>query len=495
MERSAVKKFRSEHWMALILGLFAILFVGFLSLHRALWFDEAIYIGMGKWFFSHGKIGIFDSLRPLLFPIWVGSLWKLGINPRVGAIFSNFIFAILSSIILFKLSKPLGKFRALPVVFFLLNILVLKFYSFALTEPLAIFFVCLSIYYFMKRRYSLFGVFSGLTFLTRFPFAIVFLTGIVQILIDKKMRIKSKLSKILSSAISFFLVILPYFIFNYFKYNGHMFYPLLSAVRTVSSAPPNNDLLFYPKVLLSSNIMFAFAIIPIILLCFKSFRNRISRKEVSLLLFNALAFLITLAYFTHVIHKESRYALAMLPYASLLAAYGLVFIYKRFFEHKSWRIKQAALILIISIVVVSGVRTPIRFLNRYATHPERTDYFYNQNLSHARRFVVQNLKNYSLTDSSIILTNDVSFTYYTDNKIVSLVFPDYTMKILDMNLNKSGFIIINTCNLKCYDAKCELEKSKILSFIDKFPMLFRSPRFGDCRYVVYKNQPIHSLRG
>ena len=63
----------------------------FFSYHE-LWWDSAVYIGMGKFIFSGGQLGLWEHLRPLMWPSFIGFLWKLGFNPVIaGRVFFSSI--------------------------------------------------------------------------------------------------------------------------------------------------------------------------------------------------------------------------------------------------------------------------------------------------------------------------------------------------------------------------------------------------------------------
>jgi len=51
----------------------------FFSYHP-IWWDSAVYLSMGKYIFSFGKVGFWEYTRPVLWPIILGFFWKLGLN-------------------------------------------------------------------------------------------------------------------------------------------------------------------------------------------------------------------------------------------------------------------------------------------------------------------------------------------------------------------------------------------------------------------------------
>src|SRR3989338_3581076 len=80
-----------QHYNAMIrekkyLSLFSLLLLFFLGLyvfflltrHHDIHWDEAVYISMGKYLYSLGTEGLFESIRPLGLPLILGFLWSIG---------------------------------------------------------------------------------------------------------------------------------------------------------------------------------------------------------------------------------------------------------------------------------------------------------------------------------------------------------------------------------------------------------------------------------
>jgi hypothetical protein len=84
-----IKKFFKNYWIPItIITLFIIgEIIGMHALSIPSW-DASVYVGMGKYIFSHGTMGTWEALRPVGLPLIVGLCWKLGINPYIaGSIF------------------------------------------------------------------------------------------------------------------------------------------------------------------------------------------------------------------------------------------------------------------------------------------------------------------------------------------------------------------------------------------------------------------------
>ncbi len=475
-----------------IIFVFAVLFFGLVSLRRALWYDEAIYIGMAKWFFSFGKIGLLDALRPPLFPMILGFFWKFGLNPRIFGIVMNFFLDILSALIIYKISSRFirKEYALLSTALFLINYVVLFFNSLALTESLATFLMMLSIYVYLKKKYLLSGFFIGLTFLTRFPFGIVLIPILLQELLFSKRNVK--ILNLLKINFAFIVTLVPYFIFNYFRYNHHLFYPFQNAVYTVSIAKANKDLFFYAVNVLKTDWLFIFAVVPFILLIIQIFNHKLlKKKEVFFLLLIAISFLLPFAYFTHTPHKEVRYALSFIPFLSILSCYGLYYLFEKFLkvlrgiDRKKARLIASVFLLVVIVITGSSQVRSYIYNSRFKAY--KTDITYNHELNAIRENLTARLN--KMNNNAVLLTNDVSFSYYTNDKIVSIVFPSLSVKILHIYNGKGGFIVLNSCQLKCYDNNCLEKKKELMNALSNYTILFRTESFGNnCSYIVYKNK-------
>jgi len=60
-----------------ILIFFIISKILFLLYENNVWWDAAVYIGMGKYIFSLGDAGFWEASRPIVWPIILGFLWKI----------------------------------------------------------------------------------------------------------------------------------------------------------------------------------------------------------------------------------------------------------------------------------------------------------------------------------------------------------------------------------------------------------------------------------
>ena len=96
-----------EYPLLSILFLSIIIRIIYLSINWPLWWDAHVYIGMGKYIFSSGQMGIWESFRPLIHPTIIGVLWKIGLNPIAWGKCLDLIFSITAVLLLYKINFKL----------------------------------------------------------------------------------------------------------------------------------------------------------------------------------------------------------------------------------------------------------------------------------------------------------------------------------------------------------------------------------------------------
>jgi len=103
--------------IVIIIAFFVAAKVFFLArYHLPIW-DEAVYLGMGKYIYSLGSSGLWEMLRPVGLPVAIGWAWKLGlpyalISEIIGILFSVGSIALTYLIARKLFSKKVGVLAA-----------------------------------------------------------------------------------------------------------------------------------------------------------------------------------------------------------------------------------------------------------------------------------------------------------------------------------------------------------------------------------------------
>ncbi len=230
----------------LIIIAFFVLHLMFVFYPRPLIWDESVYVGMGKFLFSAGTIGLWEDLRPMGMALIYGPLSLLGL-PVVSL--GPFLSILFSTALLFLVYVIARKIHSSQAGLFALMIFasfpLFNYYSdFLLADIPASFLSLLAIYLYSKDRHFLSGLIASFAFLLRFPAGLALIIISIFCLFD---AFRSKSPK----GLLFFLsgtacVILPLFIFNSVFYSGAPFAfisPLLNGFA--SQGNPSDASIWY----------------------------------------------------------------------------------------------------------------------------------------------------------------------------------------------------------------------------------------------------------
>ncbi|MGV8086296.1 MAG: ArnT family glycosyltransferase [Candidatus Woesearchaeota archaeon] len=168
--------------------IFILLKLTFLD-HATVW-DESVYLGMGKYLYSQGELGLWEMIRPLGLPIVTGLFWKVGFDQLI----ASRIFALLISlgiiIFTFLIAKELfGKKSAILSAIILAFTPIFFYYSeYVLTDHISTLLLLISIYLFIREKFVLGSVFGGIAFLFKFT-SILYFGVIILFILYKMFRI------------------------------------------------------------------------------------------------------------------------------------------------------------------------------------------------------------------------------------------------------------------------------------------------------------------
>src|SRR3989338_8396224 len=150
-----------KSWIALLFMFlfFSSLYGVFLfTRHHDIHWDEAVYISMGKYLYSSGSQGLFESIRPLGLPLILGFLWKIG----AGTVFVYetliFLFALGVLFLVFLLGTNIFSEEVGIFACFVLVLTPLFFHSSItiMAEIPAVFFILFSILLFVQGKHTFF---------------------------------------------------------------------------------------------------------------------------------------------------------------------------------------------------------------------------------------------------------------------------------------------------------------------------------------------------
>lgn len=305
----------------IILALSLIIRLIFFFDYHPIWWDSAVYIGMGKYIFSLGQQGLWEPIRPILWPIILGFIWKIKLDSIFFGRLATLIISLAIIYLTYLITKEFyDKKTALLSSMLITFSSIFFFFNFRLyTEIPSLFFILLSLFFLLKQKYLFSGLFVGLALLTRFP-AGIFLICFLPLIINKK-----QLKNMFYYIIGFLIPLIPFLVFNQIMYSDFLF-PFLSSSQVISKVVGCNYLRYQPWyyyliMLLKDNIFNIFALVGIYLSI-----KKFSKQKLLLL----LCFLLPLAYFSQLHCHDYRYIISFIPFISILSAAGISNLTKKF---------------------------------------------------------------------------------------------------------------------------------------------------------------------
>ncbi len=413
----------------------------FLFQQKPLWWDTSVYIGMAKHITSWGSQGLWEPLRPLVWPLILSFFSFLSLPLTFFTKTSQIFFSLGSAFIVFLIAKKLwGVKEARIACLLLLFTPVITFYEgVMLTEIPAVFFWVLALYFLVNEKYFFAGIFSGVCFLTKFPMGLVFLGILISFISFKKNDASKILSGFLIPAIVFLLI-------NFLIYQDP-FLPLKdgSEIFDKSSWFYEKELSYYFVELLKENVFFIFGLAGLF------FLRR--RKEFAL----SLIFLLLFLYFGYIPHKEVRFYLLFLPFLALISAKGVVELLK----YKYSKFVMFALIILF---------VPLAY-GKFAD-------YYNFKVSFDEQYYSL-IKDY---DAKEALVSDPRFTLFTDKKLELLYYKDYDEPTVMNKLNNAELVITNTCDIVCKN--CEIKEKMFNHLKNNFVKNYQEEK-NNCTIFVF----------
>lgn len=490
-----IKKIKENYLLLSLFAIFIVLkIVTATKVHQIIW-DEAVYIGMGKFLFSFGKAGLWESIRPLGLPILLGAIWKLKLNTILFAEILAVLFSLGNIFLVYLITKETFNKTTAIIASFMLSITPLFFLysSYILTSIASTFFALLTIYiYISKENLPLVGFFTALTFLFRFPQGLLLVIILLSIFLNEvttRQSIKNTLKKLKASVkknyypfiLSFFLTVLPFLIFNfliYRKYTSKAYHAIFRPFILGFSHQANplhavqsflNSTLYYCSILIEQNWLIIFIFIAI----FFFIKNKDYKNHKTTTIFITLT--IYWLYFTLIINKQPRFSLAFLPYLIILSAYGLHQLIKST-KKQEYYIKYPVYIILLLFTIFS-ISNSIDQINK------EFEWRVNHEFPITSEF--QKYFQHNLIQGSILTTDPVPATY-TDHKYIPYYFSvNEGAQIYIQNRLKANAVIYSPSSFICYDKDCEKKQQDLFTDIqNRFTKVFEE-QYNNRTYYIF----------
>ncbi len=470
-----LKKFVRQP-LVLVLGISFLIRLLYLLIDYPLWWDSHIYISMGKYMFSGGKLGLWESFRPLLHPFLLGLAWKLNLDPFILGKIMDLLFSLLSIYLVYRIGEKIFNLRIAfwAALLFSLTPIFLMHTGLILADPLSLCLGLAGIYLILGNQNSshtklaLSGFLLSLAFLTRFPLGVWFGSVFLVLLIQKE-KLLPKLKKLLPFSLGFGVPFLLNLWLNYYLYADPL-QPFVTGSWIVTTATwlYGSGITFYFTNFFLRN---PFYLLFFIGLYFYIKNRGWENKDRTILTIIAV---LTIAYFIYVPRKEIRYMLAALPFLALFSSSAFITLINRLNLSKKPFVRPKSFLTLGIILLL--VPVPTTFSIQKAPTFEKE--------------ILSAIDKYNIT--GMVLSSDPSFVSFLDNPIVTLDDMDFAPIIYQQQKGKYQLLFVSDCNFHCPpdSSECSSQREELLnSFAQENQMIFQKQAIfhtkEKCTYTMY----------
>ena len=451
---------RKNNFVYIIVFLFFIIKILIVSNYTIVWWDSAVYIGMGKYIYSLGNAGLWESSRPIVWPLMLGFFWKSGFDIILFGRIMEIIFGSLCILLTYMIGKKIfdEKIGLLASIFLVLSPTFFFFNGVMLTEIASTFFSLVAIYSFLNKKHFISGIFFGTAFMTRFLQLFVLISILLAMIVYNKNKIKN-LNKMI---FGFILAILPYLIINQALYNDFLF-PFKQQLYLSQNSGWLNYLpvTYYFVGLFKENFLYLLSIMGIFLV----FKGKDANKTT--IAFSFAAFFIL---FNLINQKEMRFLIVLFPYMYLLVAYSFFNILKYI---KSKSAEQVLFFAIILSLVFSQATTYAYFKNEFSKDNQYI--FFQQKLNEVKgKIWVSNPITPVFSDLTI--SNLMYYPFFNEMKKEELI-----------SIKKPDFIFLDSCDLACkpVDTDCKNSKKSLMDHLKIQLKIIYSSTKNQCTQLIF----------
>src|SRR3989338_3367720 len=452
----------------LILSLFFLTNLSLLFFQENIWWDSAVYIGMGKYAYSSGDSGLWEASRPLAWPLITGFFWKLGFGILFFRILSLF-FAVACIYLVYSIAENIfnRKIALFSALFLAFSPTFYFFSTSMLSEMPSLFFALLSVYFFINKKYFFAGLLSGIAFMARFLQLFVFMALFIILLsyFRKDRQFFKYISKFL---IGFLIILTPYLTLNYILYSNALYPFILQKFLTENTGFVfHQPFWFYFLSLLKENYLLI-ASIPGFYFLMKSMKNH--KKSAIALIF--LAYFIFLSFIRH---KEMRIFMIAMPYLYIILAFSL--------DHVIKKIKLKNTLFRLFIILIFSIWLLQSFANIYFLE-------YNEINTKNKHQIFQDYLEKENADN-IWISSPVS-AVFSDKKINELIYyPAFNAEKFNQikhNINHANHVLLDACDIACEPValSCQEEKSEFLNLLkNNFNAVYYN-KIGACEQFIFR---------
>ncbi len=473
---NALKENKAEFLIIL-----AFIVIAGLNARGSMW-DPAVYVGMGKYIYSSGQVGLWEPARPVMLPLWLGLFWKLGLDPFATGAFSSLLLAAAAIFFVYLITKELcdKKSAAIFSLLFAMNFALITFSNSILTDIPAMFFSLVAVYLAIRKKFLAAGALAGVAMLTKFTSLLILPAILAGIAINVGFTNKNRIAAARNFVVGLGVVTVPYFLANYMAYKNPI-YPLLAGQRLIQSVVGNytcpSSALFYLKSAVAEVPLLLILIAALFAALLTAARKPATDWKLAIV---ALAAAVPFAYHSLFLHcKDIRYAFAFLPYFYVLSAKAL-HIWR---QQGRQTLKYIVAGLVAAQIILSAATLASHVAKnepQWKLNPEFYGYLESHNVSG---------KVWASTPEVIgaakVMIDELIYYPVFDNRKIS----EITTR-LNEERGTIQYVLINTCDIPCvnYDADCPDRQKGLLDRLNKtFTTVFHAKQ-GECDLTVYQQR-------
>ncbi|WP_414837993.1 glycosyltransferase family 39 protein [Candidatus Nanosalina sp. VS9-1] len=371
IEKHAADIWNNDRKFLLILSVF---FLTQLYIVKTVWnqppiWDASIYIGMGQRLFADGAFGIWEAFRPLMLPVILGTLWKIGV-PMIGVPYLLSTVAVSTGLaaVYFLTKKTISRKIALYTAGIVASTTLFYGYTHMILTGIPASFLVFGAAYLAYQRDNLFaGGLNSLAFLTRFPSAIVGpgLAGYV-FLRDVKDDFWKAFKNAFYYTLGFFAVATPFFLFNQHLY-GNFLRPITAGASVPVQSNPETYFfgLYYLREAVLAN--------PLLVLFPVGLGAVIYMKDWRYGSFAAALFTLY-GFFTVYQHKEPRFLLLFLPLMAVFAARGLEIVEEEIVSRFDLTSENFMRAFVVVVLILTSISFSITYSQNQWTNEYRVEF-------------------------------------------------------------------------------------------------------------------------
>jgi len=449
--------------------------------HHSAWWDSAVYIGMGKYLFSAGASGFFEASRPVVWPLVLGIGWFF----KVDSIIWGRIIQTAVSLGIIYLTYLIGReafnksTALIASLFVALSPLLIFHNTILLTGLPSTLLGMVSVYSFIRKRYLVAGLFAGLGFMTRFLQLGIFIVLVLMIIFYmRKKHLKASFASSIQIGIGFLIPVVPYLIFNIFRYRNPLYPFFLQKFMTMYTGWMYYEGAGYYLVnLLKENFLILFGlfgIVYIIGIIFSSISKPKPLSKIHASVTVLSVFIIFFMFFNSLAHKETRFMVAFFPYLYIITGYGMFVIFD--YLYKKMNKAVVSMLLIVLLIVWAVQAFPGFFVKKQI----------------GGRDIFQEYLTESGIENGIWVSSPIQLVY-SDKKADALIYyPTLDLEKMNKlrgNVKNANIILLDTCDVPCPPTvdNCEAEKQSLIEHFKK-EMEIRLYMPGQCEKLILERR-------